>query len=89
MAKAQAKVVVAVAHSAGGDGTVGLIDRRYDEVPSNPFNFLIIFLFSRIKVSKRLAAVAFTDSVHSVGRGSPTNVISFVKDRTRNWVTCE
>jgi len=36
---------------------------------------------------KRVAAIAFTDSVHSVNTKESTEVVKYLKYRTKNWVT--
>jgi len=41
------------------------------------------------EVKRRVCAIAFTDSVHSVGPRDGKSVVKFIKERCRNWVTSD
>lgn len=68
VAKAEAKVIGCVAHSAGGGCAQALVQERGEDV------------------MKRMYGIAFTDSVHGVGRRDPDHVKHYIQKRCRNWV---
>ena len=71
VAPSSAKQIYVIAHSYGGQCTMALL--------SSPFTYE--------DVLRRVVAIAFTDSAHSLGRQElPSASGDFLKTRCRNWV---
>jgi len=68
---ATARTIAIVAHSRGGDNTIQLLTKFYDDF------------------EKRVAGIAFTDSVHHLNLFDPSNVRKFIKKNSKNWVTSD
>jgi len=69
--KSSCTTIAIVAHSRGGDNTVQLVTKFYDEFV------------------QKVACIAFTDSVHSLGFFDPSHVKKFIKQYAKNWVTSD
>ena len=85
VSKSNAKHIYIVAHSRGGDSVLQLLNQRLDD-PDSPEGQQCGNAF---KLSERLRAIAFTDSVHRIQSAKSNHVVKFIGKNARNWVTSD